>query len=218
VSEDQSEPGSRAVDRLVYFSDAVIAIAITLLAIDLPVPAGDTVAGFWSSVRDNEGHYAAFLISFMVIAAAWSNHHDLFRYVTRIDPRLRTLNIAWLMTIVLNPFATKLLTSPGHEALDVHAFQFGFYALLQFLASVLLLAMLRHLWTYQEMTGAPRPMVTGTAWQCYNLMLGFGLSIPLLFVVSYAWVLWFAVPLVAIQLRRHRRGRDTRDDNDAGLS
>jgi uncharacterized membrane protein len=207
VPEDQPDPGSRAVDRLVFFSDAVIAIAITLLAIDLPVPEGDTVARFWASVRDNDGHYAAFVISFAVIAASWSTHHDLFRYVTRVDPRLRTLNTIWLVTIVLNPFATRLLTSQGHEALGVHAFQFGFYALLQFLASAILFAMLRHLWAYLEVTGAPRPLVARIAWQCYNQMLGFGISIPLLFVTSYAWLLWFAIPAVAIQVHRRRRTR-----------
>ena len=70
-------PGCGAAD---LFSDAVVAIAITLLAIELPAPAGDTFSKFWPSVRHDDGHYAAFLISFAVIAAAWRDHHDLFRY------------------------------------------------------------------------------------------------------------------------------------------
>jgi uncharacterized membrane protein len=89
MSEDQPAVDSRSADRLIFFSDAVIAIAITLLAIDLPVPQGNNVAGFWSSVRDNDGHYAAFLISFAVIASSWASHHELFKYTTRIDSRLR---------------------------------------------------------------------------------------------------------------------------------
>jgi uncharacterized membrane protein len=205
VPEDQPAADSRAVDRLIFFSDAVVAIAITLLAIDLPVPQGDTVQQFWSSVRDNDGHYAAFLISFAVIAAAWGGHHDLFRYVTRMDGRLRLLNTAWLMTIVLNPFATKLLTANTHEALGVHALGYGFYALLQLLAAALLFAMLRHIMAYLETTGAPRPAVSRMAWQCIDLMLGFGLSIPLFFVTSYAWLVWIIVPPVAGR-RRHRSG------------
>jgi uncharacterized membrane protein len=88
VSDGERGIKARAVDRLIFFSDAVVAIAITLLAIDLPVPTGDTVSEFWSSVRHNAGHYAAFLISFLVIAAAWSHHHDIFRYARRMDSRL----------------------------------------------------------------------------------------------------------------------------------
>ena len=118
---------ARAADRLTLFSDAVVAIAITLLAIDLPVPEGHAVPEFWSSVRHDGGHYAAFLISFFVIAGAWRDHHDIFRYVRRVDSRLRTINTFWLLMIVLNPFATRLLTVPGHETLQVHALRFGFY-------------------------------------------------------------------------------------------
>ncbi len=70
----------------------MVAIAITLLAIDLPVPGGGTVSLFWKSVEHDDGHYAAFLISFVVIAAAWADHHVLFAYVRRVDARLQALN------------------------------------------------------------------------------------------------------------------------------
>ena len=52
----------------------------------------------------------AFLVSFAVIAATWSDHHDVFRYAGRIDSRLRLLNTFWLLTIVIIPFAARLLT------------------------------------------------------------------------------------------------------------
>ena len=64
MPDDEMEPESRAAERPTFFSDAVVAIAITLLAIELPVPEGGTVSEFWSSVRSDAGHYAAFLISF----------------------------------------------------------------------------------------------------------------------------------------------------------
>jgi uncharacterized membrane protein len=182
----------------------VVAIAITLLAIELPVPEGDTVPVFWSSVRHNDGHYAAFLISFLVIAAAWSNHHDLFRYVNRTDTRLRAFNTAWLLTIVLNPFATKLLTDSG--SLDTHALRFGFYALVQVLESLALLAILKHMTARGQAPDTPREVLADMGWQAWSLVVGFGLSIPFFFVTTYAWVFWFAVPLVVGSLRqlRHR--------------
>jgi uncharacterized membrane protein len=197
VSEEERDPESRAVERLMFFSDAVAAIAITLLALDLPVPEGDTVSAFWSSVQRSSGHYAAFLISFAVIAMSWGGHHDVFRYIRRADPRLRTLNMAWLLTIVLNPFATRLLTARGHPSPDVHALRFGFYALLLVLQSGALLALLRHMVSHGLAPGAPQPAVTSMTRQCYVLIVGFGLSIPLFYVTTGAWLLWILVPLLA---------------------
>jgi uncharacterized membrane protein len=185
----------------------VVAIAITLLAIDLPVPTGHTVSEFWSSVRHNAGHYAAFLISFLVIAAAWSHHHDVFRYARRMDSRLRMLNTAWLFTIILNPFATKLLTSHGNDNLYVHALRFGFYSLLQALASVALLLILRHMVFHDEAPGFPEPVLIDNTWQTYGLLAGFGLSIPVFFVTTYGWVVWIAGPLLVHRLYRLRYGK-----------
>jgi uncharacterized membrane protein len=204
VADSEVEVGRRLVDRLIIFSDAVVAIAITLLAIDLPVPAGHSVSQFWASVRNNSGHYAAFFISFVAIAAAWSHHHDMFGYARSMDSRLRALNFAWLFTIVLNPFATKLLTSQHHAPLSVHALQFGFYALVQALNSAALLAILHHMATHSDAPGIPSSVVTTATWQTVGTLVGFGLSIPVFFATRYGWALWFAGPLVVQQVYRAR--------------
>jgi uncharacterized membrane protein len=198
----------RAVDRLTFFSDAVAAIAMTLLAIDLPVPGGDTVAELWTSVQRNVGHYAAFLISFAVIAGAWSNHHDIFRYAKRADSRLRAFNAAWLLMIVLIPFATRMLTTGGQQTLDAHALRFGFYALLQVLASVALFAILRHMISHGQAPDAPPLAVTNMTWASYGVMLGFALSIPVFFATTYAWLLWIIIPILVARLRRFQRGAE----------
>jgi uncharacterized membrane protein len=193
---------TRGVDRLSLFSDAVIAIAITLLAIELPVPSGDTAAALWASVRHEDGHYVAFLISFAVIAASWSDHHDLFRCLTRVDARLRTLNSVWLMMIVLNPFATRLLTARGHPTTDAHALRFGFYALLQVLDAALMLAMLRHMRSRQQAPDTPPAVTIKITYESCVFIVCFGLSIPLLFATSYAWALWIVLPLSMRRLHR----------------
>jgi uncharacterized membrane protein len=203
VSDEDPESGARAAERLTFFSDAVVAIAITLLAIDLPVPAGGTVSEFWTSVRHDDGHYAAFVISFAVIAAAWSDHHDLFRYAEGTDVRLRLINTGWLLSIVLNPFATKLLVVSG-QTLATHALRFGFYALLQVLESGTMYAMLRHL-TARGLASPSPAVVKGMARKDLSMLLGFGLSIPVFFATTYGWVLWLAAPLLARLLRRRRR-------------
>ena len=153
MAEDDQELTSRGVERLIFFSDAVVAIAITLLAIDLPVPAGHTLSAFWSSVQDNEDRYLAFLVSFGAIAAAWSDHHDAFRYTRRMDRRLRLLNMGWLLMIVITPFATRLLTVGSNEDVGVHAVRWGFYALVQTLTSVIMIVILRHMASHQLAPG-----------------------------------------------------------------
>jgi uncharacterized membrane protein len=209
VSDDERGFESRGTDRLVAFSDAVVAIAITLLALDLPVPTGATMSKFLSSVGNNTDHYVAFLISFVVIAAAWRRYHGVFRYIQRVDARVRNLNVLWLLTIILNPFATRLLTTPGPSSAGPRALQFGFYALLQVLSSAALLLMVHHV-AARGLQAPDTPPLTDTQndWESYGVMLGFGLSIPLFFVTSYAWVIWIVVPLLVGQVADRRRRRD----------
>lgn len=227
MADDERGPGSGSAERLVFFSDAVVAIAITLLAIDLPVPDGDTVHAFWLSVRDNDGHYLAFLISFAAIAAAWSHHHDVFRYLKRIDSRFRTINMTWLMMIVLTPFATKLLTTSGNETVAAHALRFGFYALLQMLSTAAMLAMVWHMNSRRlQAPDTPSQATSDANWGSYAAMLGFGLSIPILFATTNAWLLWFLVPMAVGRIRRQlNRSRpesepesDSESEGDGALS
>ena len=203
MSETELEYEERAVDRLALFSDAVAAIAITLLAIDLPVPEGKNVSAFWASVKLNDGHYAAFLLSFTVIAVMWGNHHGIFRYLKQADGRLRAINTVWLLALILNPFATRLLTASGPETPATESLQSGFYALIQVLESAAVLAMLQHISSHQQAPDAPRSAMTDTAWRSWSVILAFGLSIPVFFATHYAWVLWI-IGLLFGQLRQLR--------------
>jgi uncharacterized membrane protein len=215
VADEEAGIGSRASDRLITFTDAVVAIAITLLALDLPVPTGRTVAGLWASVMSDSGQYLAFLISFIAIAGGWSQHHELFRYARSTDGRMKSLHLAWLLTIIILPFATKLLFD--RETIDqgVRALHWGFYALVQFLESAALFAMVRRMVSHDMLVpGTPPLVVAGVTGQSLGLMLGFGLSIPLFFATSYAWALWIAAPLLSREVRRRLRARDHDHDHD----
>jgi uncharacterized membrane protein len=88
------------------FRRAIWVVTLVLVRAVMPVRGVVQVAsGLWESVRHNGGHYAAFLISFFAIAAAWRDHHDIFKCVRRVDSRLRTLNTfrAW---VIQPPVAT----------------------------------------------------------------------------------------------------------------
>ena len=108
------------------------------------------------TVRDDLGAYLAFLISFVVISRHWSAHHRIFRYLSRADDRLRFLNLTWLLAIVVIPFATKLLNVEVSGTDNTHGLRFGFYALVQVVAIVAMLAMV-HEMAAKQLTVAARP-------------------------------------------------------------
>ncbi len=100
----------RGMDRLIFFTDAVTAIAITLLIlplVDLVPRAGShpTISGF---IHDNFGQIFAFVLSFVIIARLWIANHGALEHVERATPLLMWLNIAWAFTIVVLPLPTAL--------------------------------------------------------------------------------------------------------------
>jgi uncharacterized membrane protein len=97
----------RPTDRLEYFSDAVLAIAATLLATELPKP--ETETGLLQAIGKQWPHYAAFAASFLFICVAWSNHHNMFNYIRQTDQYLLILNILFLIFVTLQSFTTGLL-------------------------------------------------------------------------------------------------------------
>ena len=96
-------PSNVRIDRLETFSDGVFAIAITLLALDLPRPQGDDV---WHALAHSWESYASFLISFLTIGIIWLNHHALFDRVTRADRTLQMLNVLLLLWVSIIPWPT----------------------------------------------------------------------------------------------------------------
>jgi uncharacterized membrane protein len=98
VQEDRG----RSAERLVTFADAVVAIAITLLALplaDIVREFGDD--GFDRVVSEAIGPFIGFAISFFVIARLWWGHHRIFEHVVRWDGLVVYLTVFWLFTVVL---------------------------------------------------------------------------------------------------------------------
>jgi uncharacterized membrane protein len=103
--------------RVEAFSDGVIAIAITLLVLEVRVPEveggglGHALAHQWPS-------YAAYVLTFLLVGIMWVNHHAMFREVERIDRTLLFLNIGLLMAIAFLPFPTALVARYIREGND----------------------------------------------------------------------------------------------------
>ena len=97
--------------RLEAFSDGVFAIAITLLILEIKVPAGPETQehGLWRALLERWPSYVGSVISFATIGIMWVNHHALFKYIRRVDRALLLANLLLLMTISFLPYPTAVL-------------------------------------------------------------------------------------------------------------
>jgi uncharacterized membrane protein len=142
---------ARGMDRLIFFTDAVTAIAITLLVL----PLVDLVTGFAASknpalgpshlglfLYDNLGQIFSFVLSFVIIARFWISNHALMEHAKRSTPVLMWLNILWAFTIVVLPLPTEITAA--------------------FHTSVLSLAL------YIGTMTANSLLLTGIAWEIYK--------------------------------------------------
>jgi len=165
----------RQFERLVFFSDAVFAIAITLLVLDLRAPAGPLDEQAWREIFPK---VLGFGISFFVIGIYWMAHHELFGSLESEDGPLKVANLAFLASIVFLPFPTSLIAGRVNSTASV-----AFYALS--VASVgLLLVMLT---LVARRPALMRPGETrGRTLRFVTRSLG----APLVFVISAVVAIW----------------------------
>ncbi|MEP6684319.1 MAG: TMEM175 family protein [Parafilimonas sp.] len=107
------------LERLILFSDAVFAIAITLLVIDVKLPATNwskliTVEVFNEYLRESIPQLMGFVFSFFIIGFYWTTHHRMFGFVNNYDAGIIWLNMFLLFFIVLIPFTTSLTSEYGY--------------------------------------------------------------------------------------------------------
>jgi len=98
------------LERLILFSDAVFAIAITLLAIEIKVPELHQELISDHDLQHSLAHmipkFIGFLLSFFIIGQYWTIHHRLFGFVENYNLRLLWLNLIFLLGIIIMPFTT----------------------------------------------------------------------------------------------------------------
>lgn len=113
MSESTALKREFELERMILFSDAVFAIAVTLLVIDIKFPAlekGESTDMVWRSLRPSIIHFGAFVISFIFIASMWYKHLQLFRFLRTYDTGLVIRNLAFIFFIVCFPFVVSGLT------------------------------------------------------------------------------------------------------------
>jgi uncharacterized membrane protein len=105
-------------ERMKSFTDGVIAILITILVLELRPPEGNHLA----DILDEKGQLLAYVLSFVVVATYWLNHHHLMQVVQRIDGRTLWANMLLLFCLSLTPVATAWRRAgPGRRIRDCAA-------------------------------------------------------------------------------------------------
>jgi len=117
---------TRNPDRLVLFTDAVVAIAVTLLVLPLVESVTESKTEGLTAVEVVTEHWPqifTFLLSFAVIGNFWLAHHRVFEHVKAYNNTLLRLNLVWLLVIVVLPFPTEIVGT-----FESSRFTAGFYA------------------------------------------------------------------------------------------
>lgn len=99
----------RPFDRLVNFTDAIVAVAITVLVlpiVELRPKAGETTV--WQVIGDNTGQLVTFAFTFVVVAFMWRVHNRIFSRLAGYDDVIFWLNLMWLMLIALLPWSSSM--------------------------------------------------------------------------------------------------------------
>jgi uncharacterized membrane protein len=175
--------------RLEAFSDGVIAVIITIMVLDLKVPAADGLAGFVSILPT----LAVYTLSFLFTGIYWVNHHHLADRLKLVDPAILWANLFFLFCLSLLPFFTNYLVDKHITAFPVALYSAALL-LIGLAFTILGRVLIRHILAYTDVyqpTDADG-QVSETYKGIASLTIYF-LGIPLAY-----WHPWFALTLVPL--------------------
>lgn len=167
--------------RVEAFSDGVFAIAITLLILEIRVPAAGSPGSLGSALARLWPSYLAFLVSFFTIGVMWLNHHRLFTVIQRSSDGLLGLNLLLLFGITFVPFPTAVVAEHIlHEGRTAAIFYSGTFVVISIVFNVL--------WQYVVRRGLLGPAVDHRMVHGISRQYAFG---PLCYLVALV-VAWFS--------------------------
>jgi TMEM175 potassium channel family protein len=197
-------------ERLVFFSDAVFAIAMTLLVVELKIPEVEN-AQLGSALAGLGPEYLSFVLSFTVIGAVWMSHHRKFRAIVGYTQTLVRLNLVMLLAVASLPFSTAVLGRYGDSAVSVYI-----YATTISVIGLLMTTM----WWYAWHRGLVAETVTPAV---FRFVLVQSLSIPVIFLLSLvvaafagataaelSWIAALPISLINTRVYRARSDRAAR--------
>jgi TMEM175 potassium channel family protein len=212
VSGDATSSGAVRLARFSAFSDGVFAIAITLLVLELAIPAGSGDR-LLRAVLDQWPSYLGYVVSFFTIGAVWIAHVAVNERLERASSWLLRLNLVLLFFVAFLPFPTRLIDEYVHEASGERV-AVTFYGLVLLAMNVALTAEWRYAVAAHQVQGDADPESIRALTDKLTPSLGFyvvalavGLLYPIAAVILYLIIaVYLFLPLRLFRrLRRRRR-------------
>ena len=201
-------------ERLVFLTDGVIAIIITILVLEIKVPelgSGQSLADSLTEIRPT---FVAFVISFLIVGVYWTLHRQTFSQVRYIDHNALWLNLLFLMVLALVPFASSAIGEYPTEPTALHI-----YGAVLIAASLLRLALNAYFENHrgsmwQEESKRSRRLTSGTS---FTLMIVYVVAMVVAgWSTTLSLILYFSVPVfyfvIGTLLKTDSGTKDAADD------
>lgn len=207
--EDKDLKKEFQIERLVLFSDAVFAIAITLLIIELKVPEippPNTEQHLLDALSALTPKFVGFVVSFVVISLYWINHHLLFGLLHNYNRKIIWANLRFLFTIVLMPFSSGLYSEYWGSGLVTPIAFYSINITLSGLAIMRLWSMITN--PANNLSTAPQPPALIGYYKTRSLvvagvfMSSFGVAF---FNAQIAYLFPLAIPIVMMLVKIYYR-------------
>jgi uncharacterized membrane protein len=200
--------GLDSAERLKFFTDAVVAIAMTLLILPLLESVSDAAkegVDTATFLGDHGDQIFAFVLSFVIIARFWVSHERLFDSVERWTGWLMVLNILWMLTVVVLPVVTAMVGSMDSDRLQTVVY-IGTMLVNSLVMTAMSLVVLRHPVIWGEGASPDYSSMAGSLSVAVMLLVALVLALALPNVGYLALlVLFLSNPLQAVLERRHAR-------------
>ncbi|CAB4903043.1 unannotated protein [freshwater metagenome] len=191
----------RSLDRVINFSDAVVAVAITVLVLPIVDIQGPTdTHSMLSVLSDNSDQLIAFGLTFLILFILWQGHHRVFENFVAIDNTIMWINAGWLATVAFLPWPSRLI--------DVSANSAGagwLYCLTLFLNAVFL-----H-FIYQHGRKHPGYLTNVDLWSSWvSISFVFAVAFGIMVIASIlvpAMALWLLFLLLPLRFFVQQKGR-----------
>jgi uncharacterized membrane protein len=185
--------GPIEADRVLAFSDAIFAIAITLLTLNLQVRPGLGGADFPRALHQVLPALGAYVLSFVILGQLWLAHHRIFGVIARVDYTVLVRNLVFLGLIAIMPFPVRLLSDYSNRPLAVAIYALAFISAMQ---------LQRLIWRdvtrpeHRDLLREPVPdqVRTGFGRVLLGLLVLFGAAVPVgMFAPRYATLVWAVI-------------------------